>query len=361
MKQLFLLSLLLFGMTAFAQDSFVTEADLEGILESHLEPDGPGMVLYVVDFGEAYAAAYGSANMDDGTPVTTTDYFRIGSMTKPMVATTLLALVEDGQLDLDDPLADYVPDEIVSNIANADQATLRQALQMTSGITDYLNTDEFFDAVEDDPNIWWTAESTLTYAYGLPADFALGESYEYSNSNYNLAQIVIETVTGQSLAEAMAEWVFEPAEMDECYLETEDTRSQNIVRGYRIGDSGYEDVTDINDGLGMGDGGVVCTAESLALFLPALINEEIIGAEMLEEMLDGIDDGSGGAYGLGIGIDESDGLTFLGHAGATNGFEGVMTYIVEEEVVIIVLSNQVENEAVEVVSDDAIALVFGEL
>ncbi|MEM6528253.1 MAG: serine hydrolase domain-containing protein [Chloroflexota bacterium] len=363
LRRLFIVvAVLLLSVSALAQESFVTEDDLRTIIQDYVSEDTPGMVIVVEDYGEIYAAAGGAANVDTSEPLQTDDYFRIGSMTKPMLAATVLSLVEDGELSLDDPLADYVPGDIVAKIANAEAATVREALQMTSGITDYLNTDAFFDTVEDDPTFYWTAETTLEFAYGLPADFAPSTDYEYSNSNYNLLHIAIETVTGQPLVDVMEARVFSPVGMDTCYLETQTTFAQNIVRGYEDnGDGTYFDMTEVNDGVGMGDGGVVCTAPDLVKFLPALVNGDIIGDEMLTEMLTPVDDGEGGQYGLGISYedDPNDGLMIF-HGGATNGFEGMMMQLVDEELTVVVLTNMVDNDNVTPALDDAISLAFGD-
>ncbi|MEL6268717.1 MAG: serine hydrolase domain-containing protein [Chloroflexota bacterium] len=362
LRVLFFAALLLLAIPAFAQESFVTDDDLLTIAQDYVSEDTPGMVIVVEDFGELYAAAAGAADLETGEPLQVDDYFRIGSITKPMVAATVLSLVEDGDMSLDAPLADYLPDDIVANIANAEAATVRETLQMTSGITDYLNTDAFLDAVEDAPDTYWTAASTLEFVYGMPADFDAGTDYEYSNSNYNLLHIAIETVTGQPLADVMEARVFSPAEMDTCYLETQATFAQNIVRGYEDnGDGTYFDMTEINDGVGMADGGVVCTAPDLVKFLPALVNGDIIGDEMLAEMLTPVDDGDGGQYGLGISYedDPDDGLIIF-HGGATNGFEGMMMQLVDEELTVVVLTNLVDNDNVTPALGDTVALAFGD-
>jgi len=76
---------------------------------------------------------------------------------RPMVAAAAVSLAEDGLLDLDAPLADFLPDEIVARVANADTATVREALAMRSGIYNYTENDAFTEAVLDNPDRPWTA------------------------------------------------------------------------------------------------------------------------------------------------------------------------------------------------------------
>ncbi|MEO0565678.1 MAG: serine hydrolase domain-containing protein, partial [Chloroflexota bacterium] len=122
-----------FGAVA-AQETFVDDALLEEIATFYAEDDGPGVVVFVDDNGETFSGAAGVADLDTGEPITVDAQFRIGSVTKPMVSAVLLSLVETGDVNLDGPIADYLPAEVVNDLANADEATVRQMLQMTSGI-----------------------------------------------------------------------------------------------------------------------------------------------------------------------------------------------------------------------------------
>jgi D-alanyl-D-alanine carboxypeptidase len=232
-------------------------------------------------------------------------------------------------------------------------------LQMTSGIYNYTETDAFYEAVEDDPSYAWTAEEVLTYIYDEDAYFEAGTDYYYSNSNYILAQIAIETVTGNSLAEELENRIFEPLGMDACYLETPELVGENVVRGYQWDDADwYEDITEINDGLGLGDGGIVCSASDLALFLPALMNGDLLDDAMLDEMLDSVDDGEGGTYGLGIVHEEGDFGTEIWHDGSSSGFQSIILYLPDEDLSLVILSNDNDAEIIADLAYDAIELVF---
>jgi D-alanyl-D-alanine carboxypeptidase len=343
-----------------AQQPDAVNAELMALLEQYVFDDEPGVVLLVGNREESYLAAYGLADLNAGTPIQTDDYFRIASTSKPMVSTALLTFVETGDIALDDPIADYLPDDIANNLANADSATVRQMLQMTSGIPDYLATDAFLDAVDDAPQTFWRPEQVLEFAYGEPASFDPGDDYEYSNSNYILAEIIIQELSGRSLAEVLETTVFTPAGMDDCYFETADTFAQNIVRGYDVDDDDeLEDVTEINDGVGLGDGGVVCTAESLARFLPALMDGDLLGDDVLEEMLTAVPSGEGAPYGLGIDVDRDGEFGFsVGHDGVSSGFQAGLIYFVEDDLVVVALTNFVESDILEDVASEALEWWF---
>ena len=346
-----ILTILLFCLPIFAQDNLLDE-----LMEYYVDEDDLSVVLYVRYGDEDAIAVRGLADYEDAIPAKVDDLYRIGSVTKPFVATLMLQLMEGGLLSVDDRIADYLPSDIVSQIENADTATIRQMLQMTSGIYNYTESPLFDDSVYHVPTYAWSAEETVGFAYRQDAYFPAGEGYYYSNTNYNLAQIIIEGVTSSTLSDELESRIFDPLEMDSCYLETPDVFAQNIVRGYAYYD-GYEDVTRVNDGVGLGDGGIVCNAEDLAKFPSGLLHD-LLSDESLELMFDTVDDGEGGQYGLGIGYDDSDFGWIIGHDGATSGFQSTLQYLPDEDLVVVVLTNDFDSEIVADIAYDAAMLAL---
>jgi len=329
---------------------------IDNLMDDYVYDDEASVVLYVRYGDDEINVVRGLADINNNIVATSDDLYRIASITKPFVATIMLQLVEEGLVALDDPIADYLPDEVVSHVENADSATIRQILQMTSGIYSYTDSDAFADAVYDNPSYAWTAEETVIFAYDEEAYFPAGDDYYYSNTNYNLAQIIIESITGQSLADLLQTQIFEPLSMDSCYLETPDVFGQHIVRGYEFYDD-YEDVTLINDGVGLGDGGIVCTASDLAKFLPNI--DAILTEDSIDAMLDVIDDGYGGQYGLGIGYDETDFGMVVSHDGATSGFQSTMQYLPDEDLILVILTNDFTSEIIEDLAYDVLDITLG--
>lgn len=356
---IFLSFLLLITLPIQAQTDLDTE-ELEHLLEDFVWEDEPGVVLYVQIGDESWIGAQGLANLETGEAVQTDDLFRIGSITKTLVATIILQLVDDSELSLDDPIAEYLPQAAVENIANADTATVRQMLQMTSGIFSYTDSDDFNDAVDDNPFYAWTASEALETIYGYEADFPTGEDYTYSNSNYLLAELLIETITGDSLANNLEARIFEPLDMSSCFLETADRFAENIVRGYALDDDDdFIDITEVNDGVGLGDGGVICSAADLAKF-PLGLRDDLLSDTMLDDMLTTVDDGDGGQYGLGIAYEDGEFGLQAGHDGSTSGFQSNMVYLVEEDVTVVILTNNFDSDIVEDLTIEAQAIALGD-
>ncbi|MCB9451123.1 MAG: beta-lactamase family protein [Anaerolineaceae bacterium] len=330
---------------------------LVDLIEEYVDPTGPGVVVLAQQGDTTLIGVGGLANLNTGAAIKADDLFRIGSASKTFTATVMLHLAELGEVNLDDPIADYLTADMVDNIQNADEATIRQILQMTSGIFDYTESDAFDDAVSSNPSYPWTAAEVIQYVYGEDAYFPAGDGYYYSNSNYILAQLIIEAVSGQSLADQLQSFIFDPLGMSSCYLETPDKFAKGLVRGYTL-DSEFIDITEENDGVGLGDGGIVCDARDLAKFLPALLNGDLLNADTLKQMLNTVEDGDGGQYGLGIGTTEIDYGTLVGHDGATGGFQSNMVYLPDEGISVVVLTNNFDSEVVEDLTLGALAVVL---
>lgn len=322
---------------------------LQAILDRIVPADGPGLVAAVRGPQGVAVAASGLANIATAAPLVPDSAIRIASASKPLVATVVLQLVEQGLVDLDAPVADFLDPRDVADIANAERATVRQVLNMTSGVPEYMATDAFEGALSADVRWDWTARRALAMVAGEPAFAEPGDVFDYSNSNYVLIQILIETVTGRGLGDELAARIFTPLGMERTFLETPDRVGLGPVRGYEASADGpLLDVTDVNDAIGLADGGVVSTAGDLSLFLPALFAGRLISEDTLrDDMLDfGLDD-EGEAYGLGLAASSFQGEPVFGHDGATTGFSAEMLFLPRRGLSVVLLSNDAESDVLD--------------
>lgn len=352
---LLILMLLLGVVSAQAEDGDDLLAD---VVAEFVGEDDPALVVQVSTPEGTWSAAGGRA--DGERPTEVTDRFRIGSMSKTFVAVAALLLVEEGVFDLDDPASAWLPDAIVEKIANADSVTIRQLLAMRSGIDDYLGTDEFWEAVEDDPTRVWTAEEALEYAYGLPALFAPDEESYYSNSNYLLMQVILEAAAGMPLHSLIRERILDPLNLANTYTQISESLPGGFVEGYEDwdGDGELDAVSGINDGAGLGDGALISNVNDLTTFYRALLDEQtLLSEESLDELLAFEADDDGG-YGLGLSSWETDFGEAWGHSGGVVGFLSIGVYLLDFDVIIIVLSASSEI-APEDVAQAAADALFG--
>ena len=282
------------------------------------------------DAGE-FVSAYGDASVD-GPAATVGDSFRIGSISKSATATVILQLVDTGDVSLDDTVADLAP-ELATAHPEIGTLTVEQLLNMTSGISDYLNNvDVVAPDVVADPTKVWAADELI--AAGIEAGVAEPGTAGYSSTNYIVLQVIAEAVTGSSLQDLIAEQVSGPLGLDTLYLPpNEDTTLPDpATHGYVDGACVDElaadgaavepgtDTTDWNASFTQGAGGMTSTIADLlgwavsgngnSLLDDATAEQRAADPEVLPE---------GVPYGLGI-IDFGG---WLGHSGEAIGWEAM--------------------------------------
>ena len=345
-------------LPTFAQSESL-ETEIQELLEDSRDENSPAVSLFIWTPDGSYRAATGLVDLNTATLATPDDRFRLGSVSKTYVAVAALQLAENGLFNLDDPISLYLPEEITNNIANADTVTISQLLTMTSGMFEYLN-DDFYTAVDKDPSHIWTPTEILTeYTYGEEAIFEPGTDFEYTNTNYLLLQLLIEQVTQQPLHEVIRANILEPTGAQNTYTQVVEELSNTFVHGYEDldGDGSLDDAYAINDGAGMGDGGLVATAEDTAKFYQALFYDQILLNEdsIVKFLTDPLDN----EYGMGIEIikDEEFGLIY-GHSGSVLGFTTDARYYADFDAVIILLhaDDSIDTE----VALDALSLILDE-
>ena len=169
--------------------------------EAHLKAV---IVKVTVDGAEIVTAAEGESMT--GVPATPDMHFRNGAVAISYVSTLMLQLVDEEKLSLDDKVSTYLPD-----LPHADEVTVGQLAQMTSGYQDFvLGNDEFAEIAYADPFKAWTTEDQLALAMDKPLWFEPGTNWAYAHTNYVILGLVLEEVTGMSLEDALQERVLDP-------------------------------------------------------------------------------------------------------------------------------------------------------
>jgi CubicO group peptidase (beta-lactamase class C family) len=327
-------------LQAQSLNSATIDERFEALLVQIADADGPAVSIRLSLEGDerSYAAALGRVVVGQPTAASPQDQYRIASMSKTFMGVALLLLQEDGILSLEDGLAEWLDEADYANIPNADEVTLYELVTMRSGIADYLD-DSFLEAVLDDPSRTWTPREALVFAHGAQPLFAPGEGFDYSNTNYLLLHLVVEAATGQSLAEVFRERIFEPLGMKSTYTQGAETLPGVLVNGYEDvdGDGVEEDVSAINDGFGLGDGGLVSTTGDLVIFYRALfVDQTLLSEESLARLLETPQPED--EYGMGVEVreDERYGMVY-GHTGGVLGFTGGVFYAPDLDAVAVAL------------------------
>ncbi|MCB8976185.1 MAG: beta-lactamase family protein [Ardenticatenaceae bacterium] len=328
--------------------AFPTEVDAELQAEMDALTAGqlpPGMIMWIDAPEYQFEGASGFANLADGTPMPSEGAFRIGSISKMFTATVIMQLVEDGVLTLDDPLALWLPD-VAAQLPYGDQITLRHLLTHTSGLFNVVEHESYYadiftqmvvdeatgnvtlDCVERDPN-----DTVARYVYGKEAQFEPGTQWRYSNTNYTLLGMIIETATEMPLAEAYRTNIYEPLGMTSTFLDCYETPLADVVHGYSAAGDAMTDVTELHESVGWSAGGLVSTAPDLIAFARGLFSGALFdNPETVAAMTT---PAPGSAYGLGIMLQDG----YMGHAGGIAGFRSVLNYSPEFDTVVVMLYN----------------------
>ncbi|MFG6093669.1 serine hydrolase [Leptothoe sp. ISB3NOV94-8A] len=328
------------------------DASLIATLQAALESsEAPGANLHIITGdGSVWNGAAGLANLENGTPMPADAAMDIGSITKPMVAVITLQLMQEGKLSLDDTLGQWLPNTI-GKIEHSETITLRQLLNHSSGIPDFLD-DDFAAAILSDPHHIWQPEDFLQLAYGEPGNFTPGERYSYSNTNYTLLGLIIEAATSDSLGGQLRSRLFEPLGMDASSVVYDNEMTDNVLRGYvdiqEIDPSAESQLVPVffhPTAQGFGEGGVISSVADLARFSEALHNGELLTPNafnlMQQESLV-VEEGDRDRYGLGLELRDTPGGPLLGHNGGFPGAGSFMYFLPEQQLTIVTIENQEE-------------------
>lgn len=318
-----------------AQVSVAQSLSVEIILQNYLvQQELSGGVLQISSPDERMIAVSGIADRSENIAVTPQTRFYVGSSGKVMVAAAILAFVQDGTLDLDGPVWPLISNiENIDRLENSDAVTLRQLLNHTSGLSDYLD-DDFFDASLEQPSKVWTPSEAIAFALDNPATHQPGSGFEYSNTNYVLLGHILAGISG-SLQNALQEKIFSVASMAQSSVGKPQNAS-SLARGYV--DEENRDVSELAWGSTLGDGAVITTVGDLEKFTLALLRDnKIISAKLLVQMQTG--SRADESYGLGIGVDGDEWGDWYGHAGSYEGFEADFRYYPDEKVVFTFVTN----------------------
>lgn len=332
---------------------------IDRLINERFPADGPGVAVFVAAPGlgrQQFAA--GLSDVAENKAMRSDDPFRIGALTQAFTSTLILQLIEQGTVALDDTLEKWLPVDLLDSVPNGRSVTIRQLLTMTSGIPDYQNHPGFQTAVAADPQRLWQPEEILAFSARQAPDFAPGERFGYSAANYVLLQMVAEAATGETLASNFRERFFYRLNMDNSYLEREEALPEGHVPGYTTANGTAEIVSGKRDGLGLGSDGIVAPVSDLRRFAPALATRQLTGNNA-DETYRTTEIGEGLGYGLGIMKQETPWGNLWGYSGASAGTAGVMWYMSDPEVTLVLLSNDQEAQArVEQLALDIMAIVL---
>jgi D-alanyl-D-alanine carboxypeptidase len=315
-----------------------TGFDYQVLLDEMVTDKIPGVVLLVETPEEKFLGSAGLASQESQTQMQPFHQMPTGSSGKPMTAVLASMLHHEGILDLDNTLDFWLEHELVSQIENGEQISLRQLLSHTSGVYDYLDETaiDYFEAVLDDPETLKTDEFALQFALNQPAYFAPGDGFQYSNTGYLLAGLILDQVLGQHHSLEFRNRILMPLALTDTYYAGIEKERGDIISGYyEDEDFDWIDTKFFQENIGVADAPIVSKVENLASFLKSLITDETFTSQAIkntmfgDENLNLIDDEV--EYGLGIFVEKevAGDNTMYHHGGSEPGYSVHNIYVEE--------------------------------
>ncbi|MEM5439957.1 serine hydrolase domain-containing protein [Paraburkholderia diazotrophica] len=342
---LFALGLSACGGSSSSEPSYISSSRVQ-INQLLVTTLTPGAVVYVQSPQGNWLESFGTAQRGTSTPIPTDANFRVGSVTKTWTGTVILQLVQEGKLNLSDPVSKFVP-----NVPNGDAITIQQLLAMRSGLFNYTRDLGFNQTLDSQPDKIWTTGEMLAIAFSHPVDFAPDTSFGYSNTNTVLLGMIIEQITGMSAAAAIQARLFAPLGAAHTYLpaQTDTSLPAPSPHSYLWGTNAETatspalsparqaaaqngtlqptDVTNASPSWGWTAGSGISTIRELAAFVQRMVGGGYLSADLQAKRLSTctqLTPGDPNSPGYCLGIAKFG--TFYGHNGQINGFNTFMVY-----------------------------------
>ncbi|MCE1246354.1 MAG: beta-lactamase family protein [Firmicutes bacterium] len=299
----------------------------------------PGIVVAVWQGDKEWIYSYGKSDINTGAEMNPSLNFRIGSITKSFTATIILQLVDEGKIGLDDPVSNYV-----SDIPNGENITIRELLNMSSGLFGYSETDGFIKSYTEDPLQERTPQELVALGVNDPQNpvFEPGKGFNYSNTNYVILGEIIENITGNKVEDEIRNRIAKPLKLNHTYLPETPYMPAYSCSGYYYDPKTAApllDLTNQSPSLTWTAGGVISNLSETKTYIRAIGDGTLISSEMQAERLTFnpytiVKD----RYGYGLGVSWVNG--YIGHNGSIPGYNSSAYYSPDSDTTVIIFANE---------------------
>ena len=331
--------LLFLAVPLAAQDAF---RDIDNAIADVVAKSGApsASVALVKDGRIAFVHAYGNARLEPPMAATPEMRYSIGSVSKQFTSTAILMLAEEGKLSLDDPVSRWLPE-----LTRAKEVTIRELLSMTSGYQDYWPQDYVMPMMLEPVTAAHIAD---TWAK-KPLDFEPGTKWQYSNTNYVIAGMIVERVAGMPLLEFLHKRIFTPLQMTSVSdIDSAPLGDGDPVRYMRYALGPLRVAPKEGKGWLFAAGELAMTARDLAKWDVAMIDHALLKPASYRAMQTEVQlaNGTGTRYGLGVGVSVAEGRRVIAHNGEVSGFTAENDVYPDDRAAIVVLVNLDASSAV---------------
>lgn len=339
MKRIISCLIFLYSVQLVAQNTTLSsqlQQELNKIQAAH---QTPGVTFSVaLPKGEVISLASGLADVEKQIPMTPEHKMLGGSTGKVFYSVVIMQLVEEDRIDLDEPVINYLGAyNWFKRLPNASSLTMRSLLRHESGIPRYVFKEQFQADVLKDADKVWKPEELLSYVFDDEPLFAVGEDFAYSDTNYIIACMVVEKVTGRTLYKEVEERVVKKAGLKNTVAQDKRVYA-GLAQGYNREDPFFPGNALDENGKSRynwqfewAGGGLVITSEDLAVLAKKIYEGEMFDKSLLAEYFNGRSAGQmGGTWGLGVHIRETENGKIYGHSGFMPGYITNMMYFEKE-------------------------------
>jgi CubicO group peptidase (beta-lactamase class C family) len=329
---------------------------VDAIVRQSLATTGvPSASIAIVQGGAiAYLQAYGDARIEPHTPALPAMRYSIGSISKQFTAAAVLLLAEQGKLSLDDPVSHFLPD-----LTRGNEVTIRELLSHTSGYRDYWPQD-YVPPFMLQPV---TAAKMLDLWARTPLDFDPGTDWQYSNTNFVIAGLIVEKASGEPLLQFLSEHIFAPLGMKSVIDVDQNRLTESDAAGYlRYAIGPLRLAPKEGKGWLFAAAELAMSAEDLAKWDIGMIQRSVLRpasyAEMEREVV--LKNGLGTRYGLGVDVRQEFGQRAIEHGGEVSGFTAQNVVFPDARMAVAVLTNEDSAGASDDIAHSIAALLFRE-
>jgi CubicO group peptidase (beta-lactamase class C family) len=329
-------------------------ARIDSIAMREMQARGaPSVSIAIVKDGQiAYTNAYGMARLDPPLPASPSMRYSIGSVSKQITATAVLLLAEQGRLSLDDKVGKFIP-----GLTRGDEVTIRQILSMTSGYQDYWPQDYVMPPMLKPV----TAQAIVDQWAKKPLDFAPGSKWQYSNTNYVIAGLIVEKVSGMPLVDFLRQHVFTPLHMNSVMITDEGALGPSDPERYERFGLGPPRVAP-KEGRGwmFAAGELAMSSSDLARWDIGVIDQSILKPASYRAQQTSLllTDGRATGYGLGVYVGSFSGHRMISHGGEVSGFSTQNEIFPDDRMAIVVYANLFATDVQAVIANRIADLLF---
>lgn len=306
---------------------------LDSILKSYTQ-EGFGMTTLISKNGIVeYEATFGSANIELNVPLLPEHKFQIGSITKQFTAVLILKLVEEGKINLNDSIQQYIP--LFPNKGKT--IRIKHLLTHTSGLPEYMDWEENHELWAN----YFTPDELLNLIKNKPLNFEPGDDFEYTNSSYLILGLIIENITDTPYTTYLKSEIFDKIGMNNTYSDYTKTDFNTITYGYtrtndQIKKADYTDRSWLYSA-----GNIISTINDLNKWYMNLFDGKIISKSTLKKATNSfkLNNGSKTQYGYGWYVNELQKEKMIYHGGSVSGFYSTVNFLPKTKTLTVTLSN----------------------